>query len=82
VPRLLRPTTVNATASRPSTMRSQAHAPGPPASAASMSSVRTADVAAVRERSPLWGLTLVLGEIAERLGRRQAEELASDESTS
>jgi hypothetical protein len=81
VPRLLRPTTVNATASRPSTMRSQAHAPGPPASAASMSSVRTADVAAVRERSPFWGLTLVLGEIAERL-RRQAEERAPDESTS
>jgi hypothetical protein len=45
-----------------------------------MTSVRTADVATVRERSPLWGLTLVLGEIAERLRRHQAEELASDEN--
>jgi hypothetical protein len=31
----------------------------------------------VRERSPFWGLMLVLGEIAERLGRRQAEEQAA-----
>jgi hypothetical protein len=39
-----------------------------------------ADVATVRERSPFWGLTLVLGEIAERLGRHPAEgQLAPDE---
>jgi hypothetical protein len=45
-----------------------------------MTSVRIADVATVRERSPLWGLTLVLGEIADRLRRRQAEEQVLDEN--
>jgi hypothetical protein len=31
------------------------------------------------ERSPLWGLVLVLGEIAQRVERRQAEEHDDDE---
>jgi len=30
------------------------------------------------ERSPLWGLVLVLGEIARRVERRQAEEHDDD----
>jgi hypothetical protein len=41
-----------------------------------MTIVRTPDFATVRERSPFWGLALVLGEIAERLLRRQADERA------
>jgi hypothetical protein len=58
----------------------EAHTPRQHKPTPSPLSWRIADVAAMRDRSPFWGLTLVLGEIAERLGRRQAEELASDEN--
>lgn len=55
----------------------EAHIPRQHKPAPSPPSRRIADVATVRERSPFWGLTLILGEIAERLARRQAEEQAA-----
>jgi hypothetical protein len=60
--------------SRPSTVPPQqplAH--GQPEPTANMPNMRIADFATVRERSPFWGITLILGEIAERLRHRQHE---------